>query len=195
MDDSKPKTHPAGDGDGEISPAGDRDTASLDTIGDAVVQAFEEELADANRRADENWDRYLRAEADLDNLRRASERRRVDVVEAERRRLLSQFLTVADNLERSLAIAGSDAETLRTGVEATDRALRQMLDSEGVVEIEAMEQPFDPNLHEAVSVVTVPGLEGERVVAVERPGYTVGGSLLRAARVIVGRPPESGSAE
>jgi molecular chaperone GrpE len=192
MEDSNPKTYPDNEGNGENAPSRGVAGASADSVGEAVVRAFEEELADANRRADENWDKYLRAEAELDNFRRAAERRRVEQVASERRRLLAELLAVADNLELALAHAETEGEPVRAGVEATYRALQRTLDREGVVGIDALEQAFDPSVHEAVSVVTVPGLDGERVVAVERPGYTVGGELLRAARVVVGRPPADG---
>jgi molecular chaperone GrpE len=168
----------------------DPDVDTADGVEKAVVDAFEEELADCRRRADENWDKYLRAEAELDNYRRLAQRRTTEAVDRATRALLESFLEVADNLERALAFGDTDAGALLSGVEATYRELSRLLEREGVELIAAMDEPFDPTVHEAVGVVAMPGLQGERVVAVERPGYKMKDELLRPARVVVGKPPE-----
>lgn len=158
------------------------------SVDEAVVAAFESELAEARRRADENWDRYLRAEADLENARRRNAKLREDAVAAARRELLARILEVADNLERALAFADSDPKALVEGVEGTYRELSRLLDREGVKMIPAMDAPFDPTVHEAVSVVPWPDADEEIVVSVDRAGYTLNGDLLRPARVVVGQP-------
>lgn len=161
----------------------------------AVVTAFEIELAEALRRADEaeeaakaNYDRYLRTEADMDNLRKRSERLREEGQARVRRELLARFLDVGDNLERALSHADADPATVLDGVQATYRELMRVFAREGVATIDALDAPFDPALHEAVGAVPVPGLTEETVVAVEQPGYTLNGELLRPARVVVGQP-------
>ncbi|MFQ5459868.1 MAG: nucleotide exchange factor GrpE, partial [Anaerolineae bacterium] len=162
----------------------------MDATSEEVIKAFEEENAAANRRADENWDKFLRAQAELENYRRAAERRRTEAALLERRRLLTAILDLADNLERALDHSASGTEELAAGVEATYRELRRLLEKEGVAPIDAMEGPFDPNLHEAVSVVSMPGIDADTVVSVEQGGYTLNGDLLRPARVVVGRPAD-----
>jgi molecular chaperone GrpE len=166
-----------------------------DGVATAVVAAFEVELAeamrragDAQRQADANWDLYLRAEADLENQRKRGERLREDAQARVRRDLLVRFLEVNDNLERALAYGDADPAHVLAGVEATYRELARLLTREGVQQVEALDAPFDPLVHEAVGVVPVPGLADERVIAVERPGYTLNGELLRPARVVVGQP-------
>lgn len=161
----------------------------------AVVAAFEIELAEALRRAAEaeaeakaNFDRYLRAEADMDNLRKRAERLREDGQARLRRELLGRFLDVGDNLERALSHADADPVQVLDGVQATYRELMRVFTREGVAAIDALDAPFDPSLHEAVGAVPVPGLTEEIVVAVEQPGYTLNGELLRPARVVVGQP-------
>jgi molecular chaperone GrpE len=156
----------------------------------AVEEAFEREMAEARRLADENWDRYLRAEAELDNARKRAARRQREAVSTLRRELLLRFLDVADNLERALSFGDADPEALLGGVETTYRELRRLFEREGVQPIPAMDEAFDPAVHEAVAVQPVPDADHETVVAVDRPGYTLDGELLRAARVIVGRPPD-----
>jgi molecular chaperone GrpE len=157
-------------------------------IDPAVVEVFEAELAEARRLADENWDRYLRAEADLENVRRRNARLREEALARQRREVLSRFLDVADNLERALAFADSDPGALAEGVDGTYRELSKALAREGVEPIAALDTPFDPQLHEAVGVVPLPDATEDRVVSVDRTGYTLGGELLRPARVIVGQP-------
>jgi molecular chaperone GrpE len=181
----------ASQADGAVAEApGEATALPLGDLAPEVVAAFEHELAEARRQADRYHDLYLRAEADLDNLRKRGERLREEALARQRRELLMRFLDVADNLERALAYSDAEPEALMAGVESTYRELGRILAREGVAAIDAMDAAFDPALHEAVSVVAVPGIDGERVVAVEQPGYTLDGELLRPARVIVGRPLE-----
>lgn len=175
-----------GDGDGEGGGQEERAEPGVDA---AIVEAFETELAEARRKADESHDLYLRAEADLQTLRRVGETRLREAVDRARRELLTSFLEIADDLEKALSYgsASGAGDQLLAGVETTLRAFRHLFEREGIKRIEAEDAPFDPALHEAVGVVPMPGVEGERVISVERAGYTIGDELLRAARVIVGR--------
>lgn len=171
--------------------AASSDVASNDTPPDDDLAAdFARELAEARRLADENHDLYLRAVAEMQNVKRRSEERLQTMVEQQKRDLLLRFLDVADNLERALASADGSNPALVEGVDVTFRELERMLAREGVERIAADDAPFDPRLHEATGLVPVPGLTSERVVAVERAGYTVRGDLLRPARVVVGQPPQ-----
>ncbi len=178
------------DGDEPLAVAdgGAAPVASDDDPTASLAEAFARELADARRAADENHDRYVRAVAEMQTVRRRAEERLNLQVEQMRRELLLRFLDVADNLERALRHADSDAASLVAGVDATYRELERLLAREGVERIAADDAPFDPALHEAISVVPRPDLAAEQVVDVERAGYTVRGELLRAARVVVGRP-------
>ena len=98
------------------------------------------------------------------------------------------LLDALDSLERALAHGEGDAQAVVEGVEATYRELSRFLTKVGVASIAALDEPFDPEVHEAVGVVAIPDSEEERVVAVDRQGYTVDGELLRPARVVVGQP-------
>ena len=194
MSSERRRTGRAQGAEAEAGPTAPDDLDPADAPGavdEAVVAAFEQELADALREKDEASDRHLRAEADLQKLRRAAEQRVREARDQVRRDLLSRVLDVADNLERALSFAQDEQGGLGEGVRATLRVLEHMLQREGVARIEAADAPFDPALHEAVGVIDVPGLDGERVVAVERTGYTIDGELLRPARVVVGRGPGS----
>jgi molecular chaperone GrpE len=160
------------------------------TLEEAVTEAFEQELAAARRKADENWDRFLRAEADLVNQRKASERARKEALARQRRELLGRFLEIADNLDRAAQFDDAEREVLLEGLAGIRREIARIFEREGVARIESAEGAFDPNLHEAIGVVRLPGIETDQVVQVERAGYTMDGELLRPARVIIGQPAE-----
>jgi molecular chaperone GrpE len=145
------------------------------------IAALEEEL--------ETWrDRALRLQAELENFRKRQRRLAEDRIEANRVRLLRNFLMVADDLERALRAEG-DQESLRDGVEMTYRSLKQMLKQEGVERIAAEGERFDPEWHEAVATVPHQQADVHRdtVVEVTQEGYILNGRLLRPARVIVAR--------
>jgi molecular chaperone GrpE len=136
----------------------------------------------------EEWrDRALRLQAEMDNYRKLQQRIAQDQIEAERERLLKGFLRVVDNLERALEAPAGEGEGLRHGIELTHRAAKQFLDGEGVERIEAENQLFDPEWHEAVATVSHNGGSAGKnsVVRVVEQGYRLGGRLLRPARVIV----------
>ncbi len=154
----------------------------------SLAETFARELAEARRLADEHWDRFLRSQADLDNARRRAEQQRNEALDRQKRDLLATVLEVADNVGRALALGDkADAEALRAGIASLQREIDRVLAREGVAQVPAQDQPFDPAIHEAVSAVPVPGLAVDTVVAVELPGYTLNGELLRAARVVVGQ--------
>jgi molecular chaperone GrpE len=129
-------------------------------------------------------DLYLRALADMANFRRRTEERAQQEIEEERRRLLNEFLSLADNLER--ALAHQDEPGLRQGLRLTREGLARFLAREGVEALEAAGRPFDPQVHEAVSTVANAAAAGQVVQEVQR-GYRYHGRLLRPARVVVGR--------
>jgi len=138
----------------------------------------------------EMWrDRALRLQADIENFRKRQRRLAEERIEANRGRLLRNFLTVADNLERALQAENGEGGPLREGVEVTRRSLEQLLRQEGVERIMAEGEIFDPNWHEAVGTVPQERVDGERgtVVDVTQPGYRLSDRLLRPARVIVAR--------
>ena len=144
-----------------------------------------EELEAARQEAAEYKDKYLRLLAEKENYRKQVERIYRDRAEEEKKRLLRSFLTVADNLARALACEG-DGDGLRQGVDLTYREFQRLLSQEGVEPIEALGQPFDPHLHEAVEVVEDGGEPGTVVEELEK-GYTYKGQVLRPAKVKVVR--------
>lgn len=139
-------------------------------------------------------DRMLRALADAENTRRRADRAAQDAARYAIADFAREILTVADNLHRTLAAAerpelGSADATLIDGVRATLHLLMRALEQFGVRKIEALGEPFDPSLHEAVLEVEDAAQPPGTVVCVVEDGYTIHDRLLRAARVAVSKRP------
>lgn len=139
-----------------------------------------------------NYDRYLRAVADLENFRRRTVREKDELRQFATSRVLEDLLPVMDNLGLGLTAAkqpGADVATLADGVEMVLNQLKSALGTHGLKEISPLGQSFDANFHESLSAqpsATVP--EGN-VVTVVRTGYSLNGRLLRPASVIVSSGP------
>jgi molecular chaperone GrpE len=159
--------------------------------------ALVDELEAERARADENYDKYLRAVAELDNFRK---RARQEIEEFRRyatEGLITELLAVVDNLGRALDSAeqNGDVGTLTQGVSLTLRQLIDILESQGLRAIEAEGRRFDPHLHEAVLRVDVePDLDNVVIEELQR-GYMLGDRVLRPAMVKVGMCVEPQSEE
>lgn len=153
--------------------------------------AVPEPQAPESVEGDLEWwrDRALRLQAEMENFRKRQQRLAEERIRADRERLLRGFLKVADDLERALQASESDPESLRQGVQLIYQTLLSLLEKEGVRRVEAAGQPFDPNLHEAVTAIQAEGEEDAEphVVEVIEPGYTLGDRLLRPAKVVVSK--------
>jgi molecular chaperone GrpE len=173
----------------EIEPE-EADTPEQEAAGQAAAAADDADpqalLAELRQKADENWDLYLRAVAEADNVRKRAAR---DVEHARKYALenfATELLAVRDSLEIGLAAASSaDAEALVAGNEATLKLLTTILERFGVTEVDPLGEPFDPQLHEAMTVQPSTEAEPGSVLTVIQKGYSLNGRLLRPARVIV----------
>lgn len=130
-------------------------------------------------------DDLRRLQADFDNYRKRMMREQAASSTRAKARLMEQLLPVLDDFERALEHEDSGA----TGL--IYKQLRSTLEAEGLEEIEAEGKPFDPNVHEAIDSREDPNAEEVVVQSVFRRGYMVGEQVLRAAMVVVARPPEA----
>lgn len=153
------------------------------------VESLRQALSAEKARAEDYLDSWKRAKADFINFKRRSERERGDTVRLANASLMLTLLPVLDDLERAL---GNVSEKLLgftwvDGIELIYRKLRATLESQGLSEIEALGQTFDPNVHEAVLYG-----EGEehKVTEVLQKGYKLHERVLRPAMVKVGKGPE-----
>jgi len=157
---------------------------------DDKALAAEDELEVARAEAAANYDRYLRSVAELDNYRKRTVKMRAEAREDTLRDLLLQFAPVLDNLRRALGQQTQDADSLKQGVELICGQFKEVLTGYGLAEIEAMGQPFDPNLHEALAEVASPEHEQGTVMEEMEKGYKLNDKVVRPARVVVSKASE-----
>ncbi len=174
----------------------DAEQEAVETPVDAEATAEAETtptLESLQAKADENWDRYLRAMAEADNIRKRATR---DIEHAHKFALENfskDLLAVKDSLEMGLAAADTaDAESLLAGSEATLKLLAGSLERFGISEIDPEGEPFDPERHEAMTMQPSAEVEPGSVLTVIQKGYVLNGRLLRPARVIVASEPAEG---
>jgi len=169
------------------------DSPAAPDAGDATLRLnqLETELEAALARAEQQRDAQLRLAAELDNLRRRTQRE----IETERRaaleRCVAEFLPVKDGLELGLSAShgSSDAAPVVDGLQATLRLFGAALERLGVEELDPTGTSFDPELHEAVAVRAAAGVPEGQVIGVLQRGYRVAGRIIRPARVVVSRAP------
>jgi len=172
--------------------AGAEQTTVLpETAADLVqLEKLQQSLAESEERAKSHWEQYLRAVAELDNVRKRAQR---DIESANRyglEKLAQELLPVKDSLELAVQNAGrADSASLRAGSEATLALLDKALDKFGVKMIDPAGEPFDPGRHEAMMAQESATAEPNSVLQVVQPGYELNGRLLRPARVIVAKEP------
>ena len=134
-------------------------------------------------------DKVLRAEAEMQNVRRRADK---DVENAHRfglERLVQHILPIVDSLEKALESKISQDDPVIQGVELTFKLLEDLLSKEAIQVIDPLGEPFDPNLHEAMSMVEHSEMEPNSVFAVVQKGYTLNERLVRPAMVMVTKAP------
>ena len=168
-----------------------------DSNGGAASDVAEIDSETLQAKVEENWDKYLRVAADLENLRKRAAR---DEENARRRgleQLAQALLPVRDSLEAGVATSEqADIEALLDGKRATLRLLDSALTTVGILELDPIGEPFDPEEHEAITMQPSDEVEANTILEVIQKGYQLHGRLLRPARVIVaGEPPVRPSEE
>jgi molecular chaperone GrpE len=153
------------------------------------LERLQQALAEAEERAKSHWDQYLRAVADLDNVRKRAQR---DIEAANRyglEKFAQELLPVWDSLDLAVQNAGkaADLKTLVQGQEATLQLLSKALKKIGVAPINPQGEPFDPARHEAMMAQESATAAPNSVLQVVQPGYELNGRVLRPARVIVSK--------
>lgn len=146
-----------------------------------------EELEALKKELAEEKEKYLRLDAEYYNYRQRSAKEKAEAYDSALINTVSEILSVVDNFERALA-AHTEDENFKKGVDMIFRQYLAILDKLGVKEIEAQGQPFDPNLHNAVSQVEDENLGENTVAAVLQKGYILGKKVIRHAMVTVANP-------
>lgn len=165
-----------------------------DGVREQRIADLEAALATAKATAAENWDKYLRERAEMENYKRRLERNYADQAKRAAKELILKFLGVVDNIERAVTYESTtgkeaDARSLITGLRMTYLQSKELLSGAGLTEVPTVGLPFDPAVHEAVATeVTAKKPEGEIVAEVQK-GYRYQDELLRPARVKVATRP------
>lgn len=162
---------------------------------DFTLEEVLEKLAEEKEGAARARDDLLRVQAEMQNLRRRTEQ---DIEKAHKygqEKFSIELLTVMDNLERALAAASDyEDETVKAIYEGVDLTLKSFTDCFNrfhIGSVDPMGEPFDPQLHQAVTILENPDVEPNTVIEVMQKGYTLHGRVIRPAMVVVSKEPES----
>jgi molecular chaperone GrpE len=161
----------------------------------AKAETTTDQVAELSKEAADLKDRLLRTLADMENLRRRTEREVSDARTYGVTNFARDILAVADNMERALkalddeigAKVDAGVKALLDGVEITERELIKVMEKHGVKKLEPQGQKFDPNLHQAMYEIPDESVPAGTVVQVMQPGYTIGERVLRPALVGVSK--------
>ena len=159
---------------------------------ESTLDQFEELKAKA-AKAEESWERLLRATADFENFKKRAARERQDAIKFANESLLRKMIAVLDNFDMALAAArdnqNNSAESLTTGINMIHQQFKNALTEAGVEEIDAAGKAFDPNWHEAVAQEETVELPEGQVLRQHRIGYKLRDRLIRPASVVVAKKP------
>lgn len=149
---------------------------------------LEEKLTLAEQQAHENWEKSVRALAELDNVRRRSEREITNAHRYGLEKFITSLLPVMDSLEQAHQLTTNDSDaSMREGLELTMKLFLDVLQKNDVQQIDPTNQPFNPQLHEAMSIMEVENLPANTVITVFQKGYQLNDRVIRPARVIVSK--------
>ena len=158
-------------------------------IDDELELLGDEALATALLEVEKFRDLALRAEAEMQNLQRRTAR---DVENAHKfgvEKFVQNMLPVVDSLEKAIESTGDNADAIAQGVRLCHKLMVDTLNNEGVEIIDPVGEPFDPNEHQAMSMVENPDMEPNSVLAVVQKGCKLNGRLVRPAMVMVSKAP------
>lgn len=148
-----------------------------------------EELENQNA---ELKDKYMRAMAETENIRKRAAKEKIDIIKRANKDLLLSLLNFMDNFERAIKAGENNPDIQNSeyykGIELIHKQFIDFIHDNGVEEIECLGEEFDPNMHEALTMVEIPDCENEKIVEVYAKGYKLNDELLRTAKVIVGKP-------
>jgi molecular chaperone GrpE len=187
QEDIQPQTDTAGGGDPVFEQT---DEFANDELTPEVLN----DLRTKASKADENWEKYVRVVADFDNYKKRAARERTDAVRYANEALVEKLLPVVDNFEAALLAANNaqsaaNVDSLRQGVSMIYTQLKNVLSESGLDEVDALNKPFDPNLHEAVSQQPSAEVPEGQVLQQLRKGYKLRDRLVRPAMVVVSKKP------
>jgi molecular chaperone GrpE len=162
---------------------------AAETTGVNDLAELQRQLEERAKEAQENYDRFLRCAAEMENLKKRQERERAELVQFANENLCKELLPVLDNLERALEHGRryEAPEALMEGLELVHQNFLKSLAKFGVTPVDSLGQPFDPALHHAVMEEEAPELADQTITQELQKGYLMQTRLLRPAMVVVSR--------
>jgi molecular chaperone GrpE len=150
------------------------------------IAALENQLMLARQEATENWNKFLRERADMENFRKRQERILADRVQHQKKALLQKLLGVMDNVERALSFQDTlDRQGLQQALRMVQWQMNEVMRGEGLNPIPTVGEPFNPYVHEAIEAVENSDQPNGTIVEEVLKGYKLGDETLRAAQVKV----------
>ena len=147
----------------------------------------ETELPQQGEKSDENYEKYLRTLADLENFKKRAAKEKQDAIKYGNEGLIKDLLPIVDGMERALEYSeqSDDFTSFKEGLHMLHGQLCRCLEKHGVEVVDALNQPFDPNLHEALMMIESADHEANSVITQMEKGYLLNGRLIRPAKVCV----------
>ena len=180
----------------ETAPAVEQETKKEDKNGflkkdpkKAKIEELEKKVAELEEKAAKDKDDYIRLMAEFDNYRRRTSQEKLELVSMASTDTIKGLLPILDDCERAMKVLmeSNDSDAAKEGTELIYNKLMGYLKSKGLAVIEAMDQPFDTDLHEAVAQFPVQEDDKKgKVFDVVQTGYTLNGKVIRFAKVVVG---------
>lgn len=151
---------------------------------ETVEEKLQAKIEKQKEEIDEKDDRIKRLMAEFENFKKRSDKERLGMYNSVMGDVVMKLLPVLDNLEKAVAAESKD-EQYKNGIEMVEKQFQDVLKANGVKEIESIGKPFDPSLHEAVSLVEDSNLGPKTIKEEYRKGYTIGDKVLRHSLVVV----------
>ena len=182
IDEAEAAQEDAAEGSEEEAP---EEAASEAAAMQEEIEALKGQVEKLTGDLQEKKDRLLRLQADFDNFRRRSAKEREEISAVVTQNFCKDMLPLLDNFERAMAAETKDVEAFQKGVEMIFRQFQEVLKKNGLEQIEAVGQKFDPNFHQAVMRVEDPEREDDTVAQELQKGYMVKGRVIRPSMVQV----------
>lgn len=188
QDDVLPESAPIPESGPETPDAVAVESAAEESAKPVPSEPLAEQLAATTRKAEENWDRFVRTQAELENLKRRSEKDLQNAHKFALEKFARELLTVVDSLELGLQAATQDTpdvQKLREGMDLTHKQLITVLEKFNIVAVDPVGEKFNPEQHQAMAMQPSDTEAPNTVLKVFQKGYLLNDRLLRPAMVIV----------
>ena len=184
----------SGTGDEENRTEGGNEVIEEKALEKMTKAELTQKVKELQEESEKNYDQYLRAQAEIDNILKRNKREKEEWVKYSNETLIKEILPVVDNLEKAMSHSNDEnsLHALREGVELILKGLKDTLAKSGLEEVKTKGEPFDPCFHHAVSEQYDENYENGVIIDVLQKGYTLNQRLIRPAMVVLNKDKSSG---